>query len=441
MKVLKFGGTSVGTPERMGSVAKIITSDDHPKIIVLSAVSGTTNSLVEIGSHWHDGESEKVASLIETLYNHYSDFVQSLFDQNEYLEEGIKVVEKHFNKIKMLTAISFNHSSNKELLAQGELLSTNLFFFYLQQIGVKAKLIPALDFMRIDVDGEPDLGFLRQHLAPFISGNDTIFITQGFICKNHQDEIANLKRGGSDYTASLIGAAISAKEVQIWTDIDGMHNNDPRIVPDTFPIQALSFDEAAELAYFGAKILHPNTVWPAQKGNIPVKLLNTMVPEAKGTIISGVKNPGSIKAIAAKEGITAIKIKSSRMLLAYGFMRKIFEIFEHFKVPIDMITTSEVAVSLTIDSDDHLGSLVEALKEYGDVAIDKDLTIVCVVGDLIAEQKGIAKRVFDCTGDQPIRMISYGGSRNNISLLVPTTSKKEILLALNSGLFSPSTVS
>jgi len=440
MKVLKFGGTSVGAPERMESVAKIITRDDHPKIVVLSALSGTTNSLVEIGGHWHDGESDHVQALIDALYLHYSDFVKALLGQSDYLQAGIQVVERHFTKIRMLTAISFNHSSNKELLAQGELLSTNLFVLYLQQLGLKAKLIPALDFMRIDKNEEPDLAFLQKRLSSFTTEEDTLFITQGFICKNHQDEIDNLKRGGSDYTASLIGAAISADEIQIWTDIDGMHNNDPRIVPDTFPIQALSFDEAAELAYFGAKILHPNTIWPAQKGNIPVKLLNTMAPKAKGTTISSAKNPGSIKAIAAKDGITAIKIKSSRMLLAYGFLRKIFEIFEQYRVPIDMITTSEVAVSLTIDSDEHLGSLVEALKEYGEVAIDKGLTIVCVVGDLIAEQKGIVNQVFNSTGDQPIRMVSYGGSRNNISLLVPTSTKKEILLALNNGLFSTSAV-
>jgi len=351
------------------------------------------------------------------------------------------VIDQHFRKIRLLVTLSFNQSSNKELLAQGELISTHLFSLFLKENNIQAKLIPALDFMRIDAEGEPDLPYLREQLSLQIDEGERLFITQGFICKNHSGEIDNVKRGGSDYTASLIGAAISAKEVQIWTDIDGMHNNDPRIVPDTFPIEALSFDEAAELAYFGAKILHPNTIWPAQQGNIPVKLLNTMEPEAKGTTISSVKNPGSIKAIAAKDGITAIKIKSSRMLLAYGFLRKIFEIFEQYKVPIDMITTSEVAVSLTIDTDDHLDLLKDALEEYGEVAVDKDLTIVCVVGDLIAEQKGMVNNVFGCTADQPIRMISYGGSRNNISLLVPTEAKQEVLLALNRGLFSRTSVS
>jgi len=295
----------------------------------------------------------------------------------------------------------------------------------------------------MDEDGEPDIEQIAHRLNLFLEANTdhSLFITQGYICRNHLGEIDNLKRGGSDYTASLLGAAIRAQAVEIWTDIDGMHNNDPRIVPNTYPIEALSFNEAAELAYFGAKILHPNTIWPAQKYNIPVKLLNTMTPKAKGTVISSASEPGSVKAIAAKDGIIAIKIKSSRMLLAYGFMRKIFEIFEHFKVPIDMITTSEVAVSLTIDDDEHLGSLVEALKEYGEVAVDKNLSIVCIVGDLISEERGLVKKVFNGIGEQPIRMISFGGSRNNISILIPAASKTEVLLALNKGLFKTNEIS
>jgi aspartate kinase len=298
-------------------------------------------------------------------------------------------------------------------------------------------LIPALEVVSTDENGEPDIDQMAERLEAILKSNpdQSLFITQGYICRNYLGEIDNLKRGGSDYTASLLGAAANASQIEIWTDIDGMHNNDPRIVPDTYPLETLSFDEAAELAYFGAKILHPNTIWPAQKYNIPVKLLNTVAPSAKGTVISSLRNPGSIKAIAAKDGITAIKIKSSRMLLAYGFMRKIFEIFEHFKVPIDMIATSEVAVSLTIDDDEQLESLTVALEKYGEVAVDKDMSIVCIVGDLISEEVGLIKNVLRSIGDQPLRMISYGGSRNNISILVPAKTKKEVLLSLNKGLF------
>lgn len=435
IKVLKFGGTSVGAPERMRQVARLISADDQTKIVVLSALSGTTNNLVSIGKSWKNLRPTEVNQQIETLYDHYLNFLNDLLSPQR--EQGKAVVDKHFDQIRKLTEVSFNRSSYRELLAQGELMSTKLFHLHLKEISIKAMLIPALEVVSLDEHGEPDIELIANRLNSFLKKNTdfTLFITQGYICRNHLGEIDNLKRGGSDYTASLLGAAIRAEAVEIWTDIDGMHNNDPRIVPNTYPIEALSFNEAAELAYFGAKILHPNTVWPAQKYNIPVKLLNTMAPQARGTVVSSASEPGSIKAIAAKDGIIAIKIKSSRMLLAYGFMRKIFEIFEHFKVPVDMITTSEVAVSLTIDDDEHLRSLVEALGEYGEVAVDKNLSIVCIVGDLISEETGLVKNVFHSMGDQPIRMISYGGSRNNISILIPTTSKTEVLLALNKGLF------
>ena len=441
VRVLKFGGTSVGAPERMRQVARLISADEQTKIVVLSALSGTTNSLVSIGKSWKNLRPIEVNQQVETLYDHYLNFINDLLSQQR--EEGKAVIDKHFDQIKRLTAVSFNRSSNRELLAQGELMSTKLFFLYLKENSMKAMLIPALEMVSMDENGEPDIDLIADRLNSLLEANtdQSVFITQGYICRNHLGEIDNLKRGGSDYTASLLGAAVRAEAVEIWTDIDGMHNNDPRIVPNTYPIEALSFDEAAELAYFGAKILHPNTIWPAQKYNIPVKLLNTMAPQARGTVVSSARNPGSIKAIAAKDGIIAIKIKSSRMLLAYGFMTKVFEIFEHFKVSIDMITTSEVAVSLTIDDDEHLSSLVEALKEYGEVAVDKNLTIVCIVGDLISEERGLVKHVFRGIGEQPIRMISYGGSRNNISILIPTTSKTEVLLALNKGLFAPTEVS
>jgi len=441
VRVLKFGGTSVGAPERMRQVARLLSADEQTKIVVLSALSGTTNSLVSIGESWKNLRLTEVSQQVETLYDHYLNFINELLSPQR--KEGKGVIDKHFDQIKKLTAVSFNRSSNRELLAQGELMSTKLFHLYLEECSMKAMLIPALEVISMDEDGEPDIELIAHRLNLFLEANTdhSLFITQGYICRNHLGEIDNLKRGGSDYTASLLGAAIRAQAVEIWTDIDGMHNNDPRIVPNTYPIEALSFNEAAELAYFGAKILHPNTIWPAQKYNIPVKLLNTMAPKARGTVISSASEPGSIKAIAAKDGIIAIKIKSSRMLLAYGFMRKIFEIFEHFKVPIDMITTSEVAVSLTIDDDEHLGSLVEALKEYGEVAVDKNLSIVCIVGDLISEERGLVKKVFNGIGEQPIRMISYGGSRNNISILIPAASKTEVLLALNKGLFKTNEIS
>ncbi len=434
LKVLKFGGTSVGAPDRMRQVVKLITADPQPKIVVLSALSGTTNSLVALGQSWKAADHQLVKHQIEVLYDHYLNFIHELFAQQNKQARGL--IDDHFEQMMKLTSVSFNRASNRELLAQGELMSTRLFHLFLQENGIESQLIPALEVVCLDENGEPHLEKIRVNLRSFLNDQQSgLFITQGFICRNHEGEIDNLKRGGSDFTASLLGAAVEAEAVEIWTDIDGMHNNDPRIVPNTFPIESLSFDEAAELAYFGAKILHPNTIWPAQKYNIPVKLLNTMVPQAKGTVISGKRSPGSVKAIAAKDGIMAIKIKSSRMLLAYGFLRKIFEIFEHFKVPIDMITTSEVAVSLTIDDDEHLTAIVQALEQYGEVAVDQEMSIVCIVGDLVVDQKGLLDMVFRAIGDKSIRMISYGGSRNNISLLVPTTLKSEVLLSLNDTIF------
>ncbi len=439
-RVLKFGGTSVGAPERMRQVMRLVTADDQPKLVVLSALSGTTNSLVAIGTSWRMERRQEVKQQVETLYDHYLNFINELIGQHR--QEAREIVDHHFQQIKNLVAVSFNRASYKELLAQGELMSTKLFKVLLQENNINSALIPALEVMYLDENGEPDLPQITERLQTFLRGSDhKLLITQGFICRNHLGEIDNLKRGGSDYTASLLGACLKADAIEIWTDIDGMHNNDPRIVPQTFPIHSLSFDEAAELAYFGAKILHPNTIGPAQKYNIPVKLLNTMAPQARGTIISGDRTPGRVKAIAAKDGITAIRIKSSRMLLAYGFLRKIFEIFEQFKVPIDMVTTSEVAVSLTIDDDHQLEALVDSLEQYGEVAVDQGLSIVCIVGDRIAEQRGLLPAVFKAIDDQSIRMISYGGSRNNISLLIPTPLKSEILLSLNKNLFANKLVS
>ena len=436
MKILKFGGTSVGSPERMTKLLDIINPAEE-QIVVLSAVSGTTNSLVEISGKLIKEDKQGALILINALNQKYNDFVIELLPAGEFREQGQEVVDYHFGFLSSLVNDLFTLIEDKVVLAQGELLSTTLYHIYLKSIGVPSVLLPALDFMKTDEDNEPDIPFATSQLQPLLAkhAGNKLFITQGFICRNSFGEVDNLRRGGSDYTASLIGAAVLAEEVQIWTDIDGMHNNDPRIVKGTKPISHLSFDEAAELAYFGAKILHPQSVFPAQKYKIPVRLLNTMEPEAAGTLISTESEKGKIKSIAAKDGITAIKIQSSRMLLAYGFLRRIFEIFERYKTPIDMITTSEVAVSLTIDYLDNLDQIVDELHAFGSVELDKDQSIICVVGDFGAEKHGFASRVLDATKHIPIRMISYGGSAYNISLLINTGDKTEALRSLHNRIF------
>jgi aspartate kinase len=440
MKVWKFGGTSVGKPERMHSVARLITQDGERKIVVLSAVSGTTNSLVEIGNLLYKGDKPGAVQVIDRLHQSYQEFVASLYASESGKQQGNRIISEHFNFIRSLSNQTFTQKEEKELLAEGELISTQLFQAYMEEIGVSSVLLPALDFMKIDADDEPDLEFTEKALGDLVKqhAQATILLTQGYICRNPAGEVDNLKRGGSDYTASLVGAAIRAQEVQIWTDIDGMHNNDPRIVKNTFPIAELSFDEAAELAYFGAKILHPFSIRPAKRYNIPVRLLNTMQPDARGTLITNQVNEvgeGDVKAIAAKDGIIAIKIQSSRMLLAYGFLRRVFEVFEKFKTPIDMITTSEVAISLTIDNPMNLEKIVQELSTFGTVEVDKEQTIVCVVGNLGFEKQGLALNIFQALRHIPLRMISYGGSDHNVSILIHTSHKNEALNALNEGLF------
>ncbi len=437
MKVLKFGGTSVGKPDRMHQVASIITNDDSKKIVVLSALSGTTNSLVQIGEFLSRKMLKEAESTIDDLYKHYLDFCPSLVEKKEYRNKVRSIIDEHFTFIRSLLNRSFSGVYNRELLAQGELMSTKMFHQYLQEIGVNSTLLPALEFMAINQNDEPDMDYIKSHLKDLLDNTEEadIYITQGYICQNALNEIDNLKRGGSDYTATLIGAAIDAEVVQIWTDIDGMHNNDPRIVDKTYPIAELSFNEASELAYFGAKILHPSSILPVLQYNVPVQLKNTMEPDAHGTLISSEEKTKQVKAIAAKDGITAIKIKSTRMLLAYGFLTKVFEIFEKYRTPIDMITTSEVAVSLTIDNDEYLKEIVEELKIFGQVTIDKKQTIVCIVGNQIAEKKGLVRKIFDALEHIPIRMISYGGSKYNVSVLIDTNYKKEALQVLNKGLF------
>lgn len=437
MKVMKFGGTSVGKPHRMHEVAALITKDAEPKIVVLSAVSGTTNSLVEIGTLLAAGEKTKAKEKIDALQAQYNTFVGELVKTPAAQAKAQDVLKEHFEFLNIILRISYNEALNKDILAQGELLSTKLFSIYLAERGTPHQLIPALDFMSLDVHDEPQVEAIREKLSAVLRQHpqEKLFLTQGYICRNARGEVDNLKRGGSDYSASLIAAAATASVCEIWTDINGMHNNDPRIVNKTVPVEQLSFDEAAELAYFGAKILHPASIWPAQLYNIPVKLLNTMEPDATGTLIREEPSSQGVKAVAAKDGITAVNIKSSRMLLAYGFLRKVFEVFEKYRTPIDMITTSEVAVSVTIDNDASLAAIVKELETFSTVSVDGGQTIVSIVGAEMATQPGALQKVFDSLKDINVRMVSYGGSAHNISILVASTEKKNVLQALNSGLF------
>jgi aspartate kinase len=437
MKIMKFGGTSVGKPHRMYEVANLVTKDNEAKIVVLSAVSGTTNSLVEIGTLLSLGKKPEAKARIDDLHGLYQKFVEDLVKTPDASAKAGEVLKEHFEFLNIILRISYNDALNKDILAQGELLSTKLFSIYLLEKNIPHQLIPALDFMSIDVNEEPQVEVIREKLKAVLAQypHNSLFITQGYICRNARGEVDNLKRGGSDYSASLIAAAINASVCEIWTDISGMHNNDPRIVNKTLPIEQLSFDEAAELAYFGAKILHPASIWPAQQYNIPVKLLNTMEPDAKGTIIQEEPARLGVKAVAAKDGITAINIKSSRMLLAYGFLRKVFEVFEKYRTPIDMITTSEVAVSVTIDSDGLLFEIVKELETFSTVSVDKGQSIVSIVGAEIAVHPDTLKKVFDSLQSIDIRMVSYGGSAHNISILVASEEKTRVLQALNSGLF------
>ncbi|MBO5719003.1 MAG: aspartate kinase [Bacteroidales bacterium] len=437
MKVLKFGGTSVGSASRMKQVYNIINNGEK-KIVVLSAMSGTTNALLEIAAYLYKKNPDAANELINNLELKYFRTVDELYESKEYSAQAIENLKAHFEYIRSFTKKLFTLFEEKALVAQGELLSTMLFNLYLNECGIKSVLLPALDFMRINKNAEPETQYLREHLMPMLEANSDaeMFVTQGFICLNAYGEVDNLTRGGSDYSASLIGAAVAADEIQIWTDIDGMHNNVPRVVDKTSPVSFLSFDEAAELAYFGAKILHPTCILPAKLAKIPVRLLNTMQPEAHGTLISNKTEMHKIKAVAAKENITAIKIKSGRMLLAYGFLRRVFEIFESYQTPVDMICTSEVGVSMTIDNDKHLNEILDELKKIGTVSVDKDMVIICVVGDLDWENVGFESRVVDAVKDIPVRMISYGGSNYNISLLVKAEDKQRTLQALSTHLFN-----
>lgn len=437
MKVLKFGGTSVGSAARMKDVANLVC-DGIPKLVVLSAMSGTTNSLIEIADYLYKKNSSGAMELINSLEQKYQLVCEELYSSEKYLSETKAFIKEKFDYLRSLSKSIFTSFEEKCIVAQGELISTRLFTNYLLEKGVNTCLLPALDYMRIDKNAEPDMAYITEHLKELLDANQGYdqYITQGFICTNFYGETDNLQRGGSDYTASIIGAAIEAEEIQIWTDIDGMHNNDPRFVEGTDPVPFLHFEEAAELAYFGAKILHPTCILPAKLHNIPVRLLNTMDPSAYGTLISNEINKGKIEAIAAKDGIASIKIKSGRMLLAYGFLRKVFEIFETYQTSIDMITTSEVGVSVSIDNLKHLDEIVNDLKKFGTVTVETDMVIICVVGDLPYQNVGFQAKVVDALKDIPIRMISYGGSNYNISFLIKSEDKVRALRALSAHIFA-----
>ena len=438
MKVMKFGGTSVGSPERMKGVASLVTKSGEPTFVVLSAMSGTTNTLIEISEYLYKKNPDGANEVINNLERKYKQHVEELFSTEEYKEKTLQFLAEEFAFLRSFTKDLFTSFEAKSIVAQGEVMSTNMVTNYLQEQGIKAILLSALDFMRTDKNGEPDPQYIKEKLAAILKANEgyQIYITQGFICRNAYGEVDNLQRGGSDYTASLIGAAIDAEEIQIWTDIDGMHNNDPRIVDKTEAVRQLNFEEASELAYFGAKILHPTCVQPAKYAGIPVRLKYTMEPDAEGTIIDNVLVRGKIKAVAANDNITAIKIKSSRMLLATGFLRKIFEIFESYQTPIDMIATSEVGVSMTIDNDTHLNEIVNELKKYGTITVDSDMCIICVVGDLDWSNLGFESVATKAMQNIPVRMISYGGSNYNISFLIRESDKKRALQNLSDVLFN-----
>lgn len=437
MKVMKFGGTSVGTVSRMKEVVSLVTGQHEPVMVVLSALSGTTNALVHISEQIAADNREEAKMLIDQLQLHYEKFIKELLEKEKNLKKATHTIAGHFEFLNIVLKISYSNALYRDILSQGELLSTKLFCIYLSEKKVPHVLLPALSFMRLNEQDEPDLPAITENLKTALKEQpgSPIYVTQGYICKNARGEVDNLKRGGSDYTASLLAAALKASVCEIWTDIDGMHNNDPRVVEKTKPVEQLSFNEAAELAYFGAKILHPASIWPAQQYNIPVKLLNTMQPDKKGTTITGKTIRSGVKAIAAKDGITMVRIKCDRMLLAYGFLRKVFGIFEKHETSIDMVTTSEVAISLTIDDNRRLKQIIKELQPFSVVETDHSKTIIAVVGHEIATDKDLLTRLFNCLPNLPVQMVSFGGSPHNISLLIPTKIKKETLQQLNSGLF------
>ena len=434
IKVLKFGGTSVGSAQNMKRVAEIVRHE-QATITVLSAMSGTTDALVQISKLAADKNLTEIEKVIDTLRKKYTTCIEGLLETHR--EQALERMELSWATIRNAATFFHPYTSERTIISQGELLTSAIFTYYMIESGSEALYLTAPEFMVMDADKKVDTKLLREKLTSLIEDKSKFYITQGFICTNSKGEIDNLGRGGSDYSAALMGAAINAAQVQIWTDIDGMHNNDPRYVDHTFPIRTMSFSEAAELAYFGAKILHPSTIQPCQDQNSPVLLKNTMDPDAPGTTISNNEdaNAESFHAVAAKDNITVIRIYSARMLMAYGFLRKVFEVFEQYRTPIDMITTSEVAVSLTIDNDENLDKIVGALSSLGKIEIERNNSIVCVVGRLEHSVTGLAARVLDSIRQIPLKMISYGASHHSITMLINTADKKQTLQYLNDYLF------
>ena len=436
MKVMKFGGTSVGTAVRIKSVGELVC-DGERNFVVLSAMSGTTNKLIVISGYLYKQNNTGSLEILNQLENSYLRVISELLNSEEYKQKATAYIKERFDFMRSYGNKVFTLADEKVILAQGELISTHLFYYHLCELGVKCRLLSALDFVKTDRYGDPDYPYITEALTRIMAENNdvSLWITQGFICLNCYNEIDNLLRGGSDYTASIIGSVLKVDEIQIWTDIDGMHNNDPRYVDGTRPVPQLHFDEAAELAYFGAKILHPTCVLPAKLNNIPVRLLNTMDPAARGTLISNSMEVGKIQAVSAKDQVTAIKVKSSRKLNSHGFLRKVFEIFELYQTPIDIITTSEVGVSVTIENRKHLEEIVDDLKKLGTVTIDDDLVIICVVGDMASDNIGFQPKVVNALKSVPLRMISYGGSNYNVSFVIRAEDKQRSLELLSQELF------
>ena len=437
MKVLKFGGTSVGSARRMKNVASIIGSSER-KIVVLSAMSGTTNALVCIAGCFYRKAPDEANKMISEQEQKYAREIEALYRTDLYKERALQLVTEHFNHVWSFSGKPFTVFDEKVILAQGGLIG--MMDLYLQEQGIESVLLPALNFMRITADGEPDPVYIREKLVALLDQHpDTsVFITQGFICRNAYGDIDNLQRGGSDYSASLIGAAVDAEEIQIWTDIDGMHNNDPRVVNHTSPVRQLNFEEAAKLAHFGAKILHPCCIRPAKESNIPVRLLNSFEPSAPGTLISNTAEKGRIKAVAAKDDITYIKIKSINQLPSHKFLSHVFDTFAFYKTAVDMVTTSDIGVSVTIDNTEYLQEIVARLESYATVFVEKEMVIICVVGDLEWRNVGFEALIIEALKDIPVRMISYGGSSSNVSLVMRKEDKTRALQALSTHLFDSS---
>lgn len=437
MKVLKFGSAAIGSVDKIQAVASIVEKEKN-NIIVLSSIKGTAETLAEISKYLYNKNQEGAFELINQLDDTYTSLISDLFETEEYRVKALKFIRWRIDYIRSFSKDLFTLFEERIVMSQGELISTDIFSFYFSERGTKAITIPALDFVRTDKNSVPDQDFLKEQLGPLLNVSEDVdlFMTQGYICRNVYGEIDDLRKGGSDYTASLIGSSLKLEEIQIWADVDVMQNNDSRYIKGTKAIRKLNFDEAAELTYFGEKILHPSSILPAKIANVPVRLKNTMNPDAEGTLISNDTDPGVIKAVAAKEGITVIQVRSAKMLLAHGFLRRILEVFDDYQTPIDMLTTSEVGVSITIDDARRLRDITDDLKKYGTVSVDEDMAIVCVIGDLNWLNIGFESQIADALKDIPIRMISYGGSNYNMSFLVRKKDKEKSLNLLNNKLFN-----